>query len=197
MAVVEPSAGEREGSAPRKEEPSAGVREGTPPRKEEPSAGVREGPAPRKKEPSASRATLDDIRGTFAFFDAWEDKYRFLIDLGKDLATLPEQHRVEDNLVRGCQSQVWLVARYDRGERRLHLAIDSDAHIVRGLIAIVLAAFDDKAPTDILSFDIDALFRELDLVSHLSPARGNGLKAMIGKIRATADSCAATEKSAN
>ena len=133
-----------------------------------------------------SAAQLDDIRDTFAFFDAWEDKYRFLIDLGKGLATLPEQHRIEDNLVRGCQSQVWLVASYLPGDGRLKLAIDSDAHIVRGLIAIVHAAYDGKTPADILAFDIDALFQELDLVSHLSPTRGNGLKAMIGHILATA-----------
>lgn len=133
-----------------------------------------------------SAARLDDIRGTFAFFDAWEDKYRFLIDLGKGLATLPEQQRVEDNLVRGCQSQVWLVASRRPADGRLDLAIDSDAHIVRGLIAIVKAAYDGKTPADILAFDIDALFAELDLASHLSPTRGNGLKAMIGHIRAVA-----------
>ena len=135
-------------------------------------------------------AHLEDIRGTFAFFDAWEDKYRFLIDLGKGLADLPTQHRVEENLVRGCQSQVWLVASYNADEMRLHLAIDSDAHIVRGLIAIVLAAYDGKSPADILTFDIEALFSELDLLSHLSLGRGNGLRAMIGKIRAVAATCA-------
>lgn len=137
---------------------------------------------------------LDDIRGTFAFFDAWEDKYRFLIDLGKGLATLPDQHRVEENLVRGCQSQVWLLTRYHADGKRLNLAIDSDAHIVRGLIAIILAAYDGKTPNEILAFDIDALFRELDLVSHLSPTRGNGLKAMTSKIRTLAHSLAEVEK---
>ena len=135
---------------------------------------------------AAVSARLDDIRAGFAFFDAWEDKYRFLIDLGKGLPALPERHRVEANLVRGCQSQVWLLHRYDAAERRLHLSIDSDALIVRGLVAIALAAYDDHAPDDILAFDFEALMAELDLNRHLSPVRGNGLRAMVGRIRAAA-----------
>ena len=130
--------------------------------------------------------TLDDIRASFSFFDAWEDRYRFLIDLGRGLDPLPEQHRVESNLVRGCQSQVWLVPSYDADAERLHLAIDSDAHIVRGLIAVALAVYDGKAPREILAYDIEALFDELDLLAHLSPTRGNGLRAMVGQIRAAA-----------
>ncbi len=125
---------------------------------------------------------LDDIRSSFAFFDAWEDRYRFLLDLGKGVAHLSEAYRTDDNLVRGCQSQVWLVPAYDAEADRLRLAIDSDAHIVRGLIAIVLAAYDGKSPADILGFDIEGLFDELDLVAHLSPTRGNGLRAMVGRI---------------
>ena len=89
----------------------------------------------------------------------------------------------EANLVRGCQSQVWLVPTYDAAADRLHLAIDSDAHIVRGLIAITLACYDGKAPADIVALDIEELFQELDLVGHLSPTRGNGLRAMVAKIR--------------
>ena len=127
---------------------------------------------------------LDDIRSTFGFFDAWQDKYAFLIDIGKALTPLPETDRTDDNLVRGCQSQVWLVPRFD-GDR-MHLAIDSDAHIVRGLIAIVLAAYDDRPPHQILDFDIEGLFDELDLIGHLSPTRGNGLRAMVSRIRGIA-----------
>ena len=129
-------------------------------------------------------SSLDDIRSTFGFFDAWQDKYAYLIDIGKGVSTLTEADRIEDNLVRGCQSQVWLVPRFDG--QRLHLAIDSDAHIVRGLIAIVLAAFDDRSPRQILDFDIERLFDELDLVGHLSATRGNGLRAMVAKIRSIA-----------
>ena len=134
----------------------------------------------------ASAATLDDIRASFAFFDAWEDRYRFLIDLGRNLDHLPDQHRIERNLVHGCQSQVWLVPAYDAEAEQLHLDIDSDAHIVRGLIAIALAAYDGQAPRDILAFDIEALFDEIDLLAHLSPTRGNGLRAMVARIRAEA-----------
>ena len=136
----------------------------------------------------AATHSLDDIRSTFGFFDAWQDKYAFLIDIGKTLASVLEVDKTEENLVRGCQSQVWLVPHFD-GDR-LHLSIDSDAHIVRGLIAIVLAAYDSRSPREILDFDIDALFDELDLIGHLSPTRGNGLRAMVGKIRDVASAYA-------
>ncbi|MYA18661.1 MAG: SufE family protein [Gammaproteobacteria bacterium] len=129
-------------------------------------------------------SALDDIRSTFGFFDAWQDKYAYLIDIGKELSPFPDAHRTEDNLVRGCQSQVWLLPRFDGN--RLHLTIDSDAHIVRGLIAIVLAAFDGRSPRQILDFDIEGLFDELDLIGHLSATRGNGLRAMVGKIQSIA-----------
>ncbi|MCY3623810.1 MAG: SufE family protein [Gammaproteobacteria bacterium] len=131
--------------------------------------------------PAAAVPCLEDIRSTFGFFDAWQDKYAFLIDIGKALVPLPDAERTEHNLVRGCQSQVWLVPHFD-GDK-VHLAIDSDAHIVRGLIAIVLAAYDDRRPRQILDFDIEGLFDELDLIGHLSPTRGNGLRAMVAKIR--------------
>ena len=130
----------------------------------------------------ASQA-LVDIRESFAFFDSWEDKYRFLIDLGRQLDNLPVEDRIEQNLVRGCQSQVWLVPTYDAEANRLHLAIDSDAHIVRGLIAVTLACYDGQSPTAIVDFDIEGVFAELDLVAHLSPSRGNGLRAMVARIR--------------
>ena len=129
--------------------------------------------------------SLDDIRASFVFFDNWEDRYRFLIDLGRAVPLLPNEHRTEGNLVRGCQSQVWLVARRDEN-KRLRFAIDSDAHIVRGLIAVVLAAYDGKSPADIVRFDVESLFEELALLSHLTPTRGNGLRAMVARIRAIA-----------
>ena len=133
-----------------------------------------------------SSQALADIRESFGFFDSWEDKYRFLIDLGRQLDHLPDEDRVEQNLVRGCQSQVWLVPTYDAEADRLHLAIDSDAHIVRGLIAVTLACYDGQSPTAIMGFDIEGLFGELDLVAHLSPSRGNGLRAMVAKVRSIA-----------
>lgn len=137
-----------------------------------------------------SSQSLSDIRESFGFFDSWEDKYRFLIDLGRQLDQLPVEHRIEQNLVRGCQSQVWLVPTYDAEANRLYLAIDSDAHIVRGLIAVTLACFDGQSPATIMDFDIEELFGELDLVAHLSPSRGNGLRAMVAKVRSIAQALA-------
>jgi cysteine desulfuration protein SufE len=134
---------------------------------------------------------VDEIRETFAFFDSWEDKYRFVIDLGKDLPDLDAAAKIEDNLVRGCQSQVWLVSRVDPDSGRMRLSLDSDAHIVRGLIAIVLAAYDGRTPEEILQFDIEGLFEELDLLGHLSATRGNGLRAMVQTIRAQAEAASA------
>jgi cysteine desulfuration protein SufE len=126
--------------------------------------------------------SVDDIRAAFELFDSWEDKYRFVIELGRDLPDMDPAWKTEQTLVRGCQSQVWLVAEQDgSGVMRLHL--DSDAHIVRGLIAIVLAAYQQRTPREILDFDIEGLFESLDLLKHLSPTRGNGLRAMVNRIR--------------
>ena len=122
-------------------------------------------------------------------FRLLEDKYRFVIDIGKALPELPEQDKVPDNIVRGCQSQVWLVTRLVDG--RLLLRIDSDAHIVRGLIAIVLAAYQNRPPAEVCAFDIEALFDELDLLRHLSATRGNGLLSMVARIRHEAEHAAA------
>ena len=128
---------------------------------------------------------LNDIRASFAFFDAWEDKYRFIIDLGKELPDMEAADKTPANLVRGCQSQVWLVTELRGGA--MHLAIDSDAQIVRGLIAIILAAFQDRPPAAVKAFDIEGLFAELDLLRHLTPVRGNGLRAMVRRIRQEAE----------
>ena len=130
---------------------------------------------------------LENIRTTFAFFDDWEDKYRFLIDLGKSVPALPTQFRVADNLVRGCQSQVWLLGDYDTQHDQLKLQIDSDAHIVRGLIAIVLATYDGRSPNEIVAFNIENLFDELALMHHLSATRGNGLRALVKRINDSAN----------
>jgi cysteine desulfuration protein SufE len=126
---------------------------------------------------------LSELRETFSYFDSWEDKYRFVIELGRELTPLNEADKVDGNLIRGCQSQVWLVADFDQVSNTLSFAIDSDAHIVRGLIAIVLAAYGQRSAQDIMDFDIEALFEELQLLQHLSPTRGNGLRAMVTRIR--------------
>jgi cysteine desulfuration protein SufE len=133
--------------------------------------------------PLGQKTTLDDVLEGFEFLDDWEDRYAFIIDLGKQLPEFPEDERREQNYVHGCQSQVWLIHHYDEASGKLYLLIDSDAIIVRGLAAIILVALNGKAPRELLSTDIDELFEQLDLFRHISPTRGNGLRAMVGKIR--------------
>ena len=125
--------------------------------------------------------TAADIVDTLGFFDDWEERYRYIIDLGKQLPAFDENQRNDDYIVRGCQSQVWVSAK--REGDVMAYAADSDAHIVRGLIAIVLAAFNRKTPNEIHAFDIDLYFAELDLLRHISPTRGNGLRAMVARMR--------------
>ena len=132
-------------------------------------------------------ADLDQIRDSFGFFDDWEERYRVIIDLGKSLPALPEADETEERLVRGCQSLVWLVPTFRPDAGTPHLDIHSDAHIVRGLIAIVLAACNDRTPEEILAFDTESLFAEIDMIAHLSPTRGNGLRAMVARIRQEAE----------
>lgn len=131
--------------------------------------------------------SADDIIDTLGFFDSWEDRYKYIIDLGKELPPLAEEHRVEANLVRGCQSQVWLISEVQDG--RLLFAADSDAFIVKGLLGVVLAAYNGKTPGEILAFDIEAYFDALNLLQHLSATRGNGLRAMVKRIQDTAAAC--------
>jgi cysteine desulfuration protein SufE len=131
--------------------------------------------------PFGHSITTDDILETLGFFDSWEERYKYIIDLGRELPALPESLHTEDRLVRGCQSQVWIDT--DMEDGRLQLAVDSDAFIVKGLLAVILAAYNNRTPADILAFDIDAYFEQLDLLGHLSPTRGNGLRAMVQRIR--------------
>lgn len=125
--------------------------------------------------------TAEDIVDTLGFFDNWEERYKYIIDLGKELPPMDESLRTERYLVRGCQSQVWLVDEWRAG--KLFFQADSDAFIVKGLLGVVLAAFNGKTPGEILAFDIDAYFAQLDLLQHLSSTRGNGLKAMVKRIQ--------------
>jgi cysteine desulfuration protein SufE len=131
--------------------------------------------------PYGTRISADDIVESLSFFDSWEDRYRYIIDLGRELPELPEERRTEDRLVRGCQSQVWIDV--DKHDGRLQLLADSDAFIVKGLLAVVLAAYNNKDAAAVLDFDIDGYFDQLGLMQHLSPTRGNGLRAMVARIR--------------
>jgi cysteine desulfuration protein SufE len=134
--------------------------------------------------------SIDSIRSDFEFLDDWADRYRYVIELGRGLAPLDEAQRTDANKVRGCASQVWLVSRLSRdedsGRLQMHLAGDSDAHIVRGLIAILFAIYEGKTPGEILATDAQAVFDELGLREHLTPQRSNGFASMIQRIRADA-----------
>lgn len=125
---------------------------------------------------------LAELKETFEFFDDWEDKYKFVIDLGRELPDMDAADKIEANLIRGCQSQVWLTYR-QAPDGTLEFVIDSDAFIVRGLVSIVLLAFNAKRPEEILAFDIETVFEELELIQHLSLTRGNGLRAMIQRVK--------------
>lgn len=124
--------------------------------------------------------TVEDIIDSLGFFDNWEERYKYIIDLGKELPEMDASLRTDEYLVRGCQSQVWLIDELRDG--KLFFTADSDAFIVKGLLGVVLAAFNGKTPGEILAFDIDAYFAQLDLLQHLSSTRGNGLKAMVKRI---------------
>jgi len=133
--------------------------------------------------PLGVKTTLEDVLDAFEFLDDWEERYAYIVDLGKQLPAFPDDERIEKNYVHGCQSQVWLIHHHDEASSKLFLLIDSDAIIVRGLAAIILVALNGKTPRELLATDIDELFEQLDLFRHISPTRGNGLRAMVGKIR--------------
>lgn len=128
--------------------------------------------------------TLDDLTENFALLGDWEERYRYLIELGQGLEPMDEALKTAESFVSGCTSQVWLVARKDRESGRYHFIADSDAHIVRGLIAVLLAAYQDKNAAEIGAVDIESRFSEIGLDEHLSPNRRNGFFAMVEKIKA-------------
>jgi cysteine desulfuration protein SufE len=133
--------------------------------------------------------TIDDIIENFALLDDWDDRYRYVIELGRTLAPLPEALRTEANKVQGCASQVWLgtsVAPNGAAGPTLSFVGDSDAHIVRGLIAILFALYSGKPARDILSTDAVALFERLGLREHLTPQRSNGFRSMVERIKSDA-----------
>jgi cysteine desulfuration protein SufE len=130
--------------------------------------------------------TLQAIRSDFALLDEWEDRYRYLIELGRQLPPFPEALRTEENKVRGCVSQVWLASAVKGNGAGpapiLEFQGDSDAHIVRGLIAVLFALFSGRPAHEILSTDAIALFEKLGLREHLTPQRSNGFRSMVERI---------------
>ncbi len=129
---------------------------------------------------------MEEVEESLGFFDDWEDRYRYIIDLGKELPGLPDELKTEDRFIHGCQSQVWIDHRVDPETGCLQFVVDSDALIVRGLAGIVLSALNNQTPEAIRAFDMEAFFERLDLLKHISPTRGNGLRSMVQKIRALA-----------
>lgn len=138
-------------------------------------------------------ATFDDIRSDFEMLDEWEDRYRYLIELGRGLAPLTDAERSDGNKVRGCASQVWLVTRAGDGASGARLSIrgDSDAHIVKGLIAVLLSLYDGRQADEILAVDAHKAFAALGLAEHLTPQRSNGFAAMVRRVRADAEAAPA------
>ena len=129
---------------------------------------------------------IPDVLEAFEFLDDWEDRYAYIIDLGRKLPPFPEEDRTEKNFVHGCQSQVWVSHHRDSDTGKLFFLIDSDAMIVKGLAAIVLIALNARTSEDLLAVDVDDVFKQIDLFRHISPTRGNGLRSMVEKIRTTA-----------
>jgi cysteine desulfuration protein SufE len=145
---------------------------------------------------SAPDMTIDSLVEDFSLLDDWEDRYRYVIELGKTLPPLSDEERTDANKVRGCASQVWLVTEAERNggveQPVLSFRGDSDAHIVRGLIAILLAAYSGRKAGEITKADPEALLARIGLRDHLTAQRSNGLSSMVARIRADAEAALAS-----
>ena len=137
--------------------------------------------------------SADEIIANFELLDDWEERYRYLIELGRMMPPLPDEARTDRNKVMGCASQVWLETRVERrnGDATLSLRGDSDAHIVRGLIALLIALLSDRPTAAIVKTDPQETFRALGLSEHLTPQRSNGLRSMVDRIKRDAQAVAA------
>jgi cysteine desulfuration protein SufE len=131
---------------------------------------------------------IDEIIDNFSLLDDWDDRYRYVIELGRGMSPLPEIQRTDANKVQGCASQVWLATTvcFDNDQPLLNFQGDSDAHIVRGLVAILLAVVSGKEASEILAADQITLFDRLGLREHLTPQRSNGFRSMVARIRSDA-----------
>ena len=132
--------------------------------------------------------TVEELIENFSFIEDWEERYRYVIELGRELEPLTEEEMNDANKVQGCVSQVWLKTEQsgDSDNPVLTFKGDSDAHIVKGLVAIALATFSGKPAKEILTIDAEAVFDQIGLRDHLTPQRSNGLSAMIGRIKSDA-----------
>ncbi len=137
--------------------------------------------------------TIQAILDDFSFLDEWEERYRYVIELGEALPEFPDSDRTAENKVQGCVSQVWLTTEYGAGaDPVITFRGDSDAHIVRGLVAIMLALFSGQKASDILKIDAEATLKVLGLDEHLSSQRANGLRAMVKRILRDAEAARQT-----
>ncbi|WP_315919447.1 SufE family protein [Mesorhizobium sp. SP-1A] len=138
-------------------------------------------------------ATIEAIRDDFSLLDEWEDRYRYLIELGEALPAFPDDERIPANKVPGCVSQVWLTTSIGQdSDPVLTFQGDSDAHIVRGLVAVMLALFSGRRASEILKADAEETLKALGLDEHLSPQRANGLRSMVKRIRRDAETAMQT-----
>ncbi|MEN3930420.1 SufE family protein [Microvirga sp. W0021] len=128
---------------------------------------------------------IEEIIENFQLIDDWEERYRYLIELGQALPELPESDRTSENKVLGCASQVWLLHHWqqDGDKKTLKLQGDSDAHIVRGLVAVMIALYSNKTPAEVLEIDPIQILSEIGLEQHLTPQRSNGLRSMVERIQ--------------
>lgn len=140
--------------------------------------------------------SVDQVVADFELLDDWEDRYRYVIELGRGLPPLADLERTDANKVRGCASQVWLSTQETSWDGHIRLVFrgDSDALIVKGLVAIVIALFDGRTPEEIRMIDAEALFSRLDLRSHLTTQRSNGLRALVDRIKADAAAALAASR---
>ena len=138
--------------------------------------------------------TVEELLEDFEFLDSWEDRYRYIIELGDELEDMESELRVEEHRVQGCVSNVCLVARFEGSDPpRIFFRADSDSQLVRGLVAILVMLCNGKSARSVLAFDADDLFTRLELRNHLSRSRSNGLFSMVKRIRALAVEGAAGE----
>lgn len=134
-----------------------------------------------------SLPNTDELIENFSFFDDWEDRYSYLIDLGEQLPPMDDAFKVDLNFVKGCTSKVWMVGHFN-DTNQLELIADSDAKIVRGLIAVLVCIYAGKTKAEINTTNINDIFAQLGLEAHLSPNRRNGFYAMVGRVEALAQS---------
>lgn len=132
-----------------------------------------------------AQPNLEELIVNFSLFDDWEERYKYLIDLGKNLDPMDENLKNEQTLVKGCTSRVWVICETNKNGE-YHFIADSDAHIVKGLIAVLLSAYEGKTAAEISQVNIDDAFEQIGLNQHLSPNRRNGFFAMVERVRALA-----------